>query len=69
MRVKLSFDRNRLRLAIENAEGYPDRADGRGAGVGIVGMTERAASIGGAVAARPLRSGFRVDADLPYQPT
>jgi signal transduction histidine kinase len=64
--VRLSFQRDRLGVAIENGEGTSEGADGRGPGVGIMGMTERATAVGGTVSARPLARGFRVDADLPY---
>jgi signal transduction histidine kinase len=64
--VTLSFEPDRLALAIENGEGTSGESNGRGPGVGIMGMTERAAAVGGTVTARPLASGFRVDADLPY---
>ncbi|MEX5711812.1 histidine kinase [Parafrankia sp. FMc6] len=39
-----------------------------GAGVGIIGMTERAAAIGGTLAATRIPHGFRVSAELPYRP-
>jgi signal transduction histidine kinase len=39
-----------------------------GVGVGITGMRERAAAVGGRLCAGPRASGFRVDADLPYEP-
>jgi signal transduction histidine kinase len=64
--VTLSFEPSRVEVAIENDEGSPDRANGRGPGVGIMGMTERATAVGGTVTARPVASGFRVDAQLPY---
>jgi signal transduction histidine kinase len=64
--VTLSFEDNRVEVAIENGQGTPDRANGRGPGVGIMGMTERATAVGGTVTARPLPRGFRVDAELPY---
>jgi signal transduction histidine kinase len=64
--VTLSFEAHRVRMAIENSEGTPDRVNGRGPGVGVMGMTERAAAVGGSVTARPLPRGFRVDAELPY---
>jgi len=35
-------------------------------GVGILGMRERAAAVGGSVNARALAHGFRVEAGLPY---
>jgi signal transduction histidine kinase len=36
--------------------------------VGIAGMRERAVAVGGRLSAAPNESGFRVDADLPYEP-
>jgi signal transduction histidine kinase len=64
--VTLSFEPDRMGVAIENGEGSPDTTNGRGPGVGIMGMTERAAAVGGTMTARPLPDGFRVDAELPY---
>jgi signal transduction histidine kinase len=67
--VTLSFEADRMKLAIENGGGRRDPVNGRGPGVGIMGMTERAAAAGGTVTARPLPRGFRVDAELPYART
>jgi signal transduction histidine kinase len=64
--LTLAFGRDRLTLAIENARGRTPHANGAEPGVGIVGMRERAAAVGGALSARRLADGFRVDADLPY---
>jgi signal transduction histidine kinase len=64
--VTLAFEPDRVGLAIENSEGTPHQANGRGPGVGIMGMSERAAAIGGTVSAGPRPRGFRVDAELPY---
>ncbi|WP_051323791.1 sensor histidine kinase [Candidatus Solirubrobacter pratensis] len=64
--VTLSFEPDRVRVAIENGEGTPDAANGHGPGVGIMGMTERAVATGGTLTARRLARGFRVDAELPY---
>jgi signal transduction histidine kinase len=66
VRVTLAFEADRLGVAVENGEGAPERANGRGSGVGIMGMTERAAAVGGKVSAGPVARGFRVDAELPY---
>ena len=41
----------------------------RHSGVGITGMRERVAAIGGRLSAGPSSGGFRVHADLPYGPT
>src|SRR3954452_8219689 len=64
--VTLAFEPDRVAVAIENDEGTPERANGHGRGVGIMGMSERAAAVGRTVIARPLPGGFRVDAELPY---
>lgn len=66
-RVTLAFEPDRLEVAVENRAGATNGADGRSTGVGIMGMTERAAAVGGTLAARQLPSGFRVDADFPYR--
>jgi signal transduction histidine kinase len=64
--VAVAYGPDRLALAIENAAGAAAPVNGDARGVGIVGMRERAAAVGGAVSARRLAAGFRVDADLPY---
>jgi signal transduction histidine kinase len=64
--VTVAFQPDRLTLAIENAPGTASHINGDARGVGIAGMRERAAAVGGAVNARRLPAGFRVDADLPY---
>jgi signal transduction histidine kinase len=66
VQVTLSFEPDRVAVAIENGKGTFARANGHGSGVGIMGMTERAAAVGGTVSARPLPGGFRVEAELPY---
>jgi signal transduction histidine kinase len=66
VQVTLWFEPNRLGVAIQNEDGAPSRINGHGSGVGIMGMTERAAAVGGTLSARPAAGGFRVDADLPY---
>jgi signal transduction histidine kinase len=66
VQVTLTFEPDRVAVAIENGEGSPGRTNGRGPGVGIMGMTERAAAVGGTVTARSLPGGFRVDAQLPF---
>ena len=66
VRVTLLFEPDLLEVAIENGAGADRATNGRGPGIGIMGMTERAAAVGGSVSARPLPSGFRVDAELPY---
>jgi signal transduction histidine kinase len=64
--VRLSFEPDTVAVAIENDDGAGARANGHGPGVGIMGMTERAAAVGGTLNARPVPCGFRVDAELPY---
>lgn len=73
--IAVSFGAERLGVAIENgpSTSHPNGAGagagaGPGAGVGVMGMSERAAAVGGTVAARALPHGFRVDAELPYHP-
>ena len=61
--VAVAFGTDRLTIAVENALGAASQSNG---GVGIAGMCERAASVGGAVTAGRRDGGFRVDADLPY---
>jgi len=63
--VNLSFGPDRLQLAIENDAGA-GRANGSNRGVGILGMRERAAALGGTLDARRAGDRFRVIAELPY---
>jgi signal transduction histidine kinase len=64
-RVGLSFEPERLFVTVENGPGAS--TNGSGAGVGIIGMQERAAAVGGALHAAPSPDGFRVTAELPYR--
>jgi signal transduction histidine kinase len=66
IRISLTFQLGDLTVAVENDAGTS--VDGNGAipGVGIIGMKERAATVGGTLRATPLAGGFRVDAHLPY---
>lgn len=58
-------DRLRLRIADDGPPG-PAPGPGPGTGSGIIGMTERATALGGALHAGPRRgTGFEVRADLP----
>jgi signal transduction histidine kinase len=68
--VTLRFGASDLRLTIDNGRGDDaSTRDGDGTGgVGIAGMRERAVAVGGRLSAAPNESGFRVDADLPYEP-
>jgi signal transduction histidine kinase len=66
VQINLYFDPSRLRLTVENHKGT--HANGAaGVGVGLIGMKERAAAVGGTLAACPLDSGFRVTAELPIR--
>ena len=65
VRVRLSFGRDELHVAVHNGAGGPAMSSGDG-GVGLTGMTERAEALGGELSAVSLPDGFRVDARLPY---
>jgi signal transduction histidine kinase len=65
VRVGLSFEPDRLRVTVENPAGV--RTNGGGVGVGILGMRERAAAVGGTLHAAPSPDGFRVAGELPYR--
>jgi len=67
VRVNVSFEPGELTITVENDAGTAGNGNGSTPRVGIIGMTERAAAVGGALRAAPLASGFRVDATLPYQ--
>jgi signal transduction histidine kinase len=64
-RIRLGYETDRLRVRIEN-DSAQMRNGNAAAGVGIVGMRERAAALGGTLAAGHFAGGFRVEADLPY---
>jgi signal transduction histidine kinase len=64
--VSLSFQPRDLAVAVTNNAGSSVEGNGSKPGVGITGMTERAASVGGTLRAGPLPDGFRVEAQLPY---
>jgi len=65
--VTLRFGHSAVSLTVDNAAGA--RAEPiKVGGVGITGMRERVLAIGGRISAGPNRSGFRVQADLPYEP-
>ena len=68
VRINLDFNATDLSLAIENGSGTAANGKASVAGVGIAGMRERAAAVGGAVRAGSGPEGFRVHATLPYQP-
>jgi signal transduction histidine kinase len=65
VRVELAFEPGALAVAVENG-GSSANGNGASGGVGIVGMTERARTLGGTLHAAKLPNGFRVDAHLPY---
>jgi signal transduction histidine kinase len=64
--VVLAYGPDRLRLAVENDVGYAN-ANGSHQGVGILGMHERAAALGGSLRAQRGGARFRVVAELPYR--
>jgi signal transduction histidine kinase len=65
-RVDLSFEHDRLLITVENGTSAANNG-GSGAGVGIIGMQERAAAVGGELRAASSPDGFRVAAKLPYR--
>lgn len=66
-RVSLAYGADRLRLAVENDADHADNGNGSRPGVGILGMRERAAALGGSLQAQSTGSRFRVLAELPYR--
>lgn len=66
--VKLAFEPRELAVAVVSGAGDDCNKSKHGepAGVGIAGMSERAAAVGGTLRAAPLAGGFRVEATLPY---
>jgi signal transduction histidine kinase len=69
--ITLRFDPVQLRLTVENGPGTGAGDTARGPtspGVGITGMRERTRAVGGRLHAGPHAAGFRVCADLPYEP-
>jgi signal transduction histidine kinase len=67
-RVRLCYEADRLRVTIENDCRPGRNGNGHGAGLGIVGMHERASAHGGTLSAAPSPDGFQVEAELPYTP-
>ena len=65
-RVRLRYDPDRLHVTIENDSAPGRNGNGRGPGVGIVGMRERAMALGGSLRAGPSPGGFQVEAELPW---
>jgi len=66
-RVTLRYQDDRLRLAIENDAVHAVNGNGSPSGVGILGMRERAAALGGTLRANRSGERFRVAAELPYR--
>ena len=64
--VDLAFESGGLSVTVESGASRSAGDHGESAGVGIIGMTERAIAVGGTLSARALRRGFRVEAKLPY---
>ncbi len=68
VRIDITVERGALHVGIGNGRG--DRGPGGGAGVGLIGMYERAALVGGAVEAGPTDDGgWLVSATLPFVAT
>jgi signal transduction histidine kinase len=65
-RVGLSFELDHLVVTVENGTGGTANGS-NGAGVGVIGMQERAAAVGGTLSAASAPDGFRVAAALPYR--
>ncbi len=69
--VAVRYSTSGVTLTVDNgpcAGASNGHANGE-SGVGITGMRERVIAVGGFLSAGPRRSGFRVRADLPYEPT
>jgi signal transduction histidine kinase len=67
-RLRLAYRTDRLRLEVEDdGPADPGGQPGEGSGYGIIGMRERAASVGGSFrAGHRAGGGFRVAVELPY---
>jgi len=66
--LSLTHGKDELTMDIRNKPGDPVTPNGASTGVGIVGMTERAESVGGTVTASATADGgFTVQATLPYR--
>lgn len=68
VRITLRFSAGELCVAIENPSIVSANGERGARGVGIVGMRERATALGGSLEAGPTTEGYRVRAQLPYQP-
>lgn len=65
-RVALDYASNRLAITVENPT-INGHARAPVDGAGVVGMRERAATVGGTLRVTRIGGRFRVDAELPYQ--
>jgi signal transduction histidine kinase len=65
--ISLAFEPDRLRVVVENDQAPGGTGSGETYGVGIRGMRERAAALGGTLEAGPQGGTFRVTAELPYE--
>ena len=65
--VSLTYRPDRLLVAVENTAGTISNGNQTVPGVGILGMRERAAALGGTLNADRSPDGFRVTAELPYR--
>jgi signal transduction histidine kinase len=65
--VRLVYGPDRLLLTVESSATRTGDGDGQVSGVGIVGMRERAAALGGTLTAAHSNGSFRVEAELPYR--
>jgi signal transduction histidine kinase len=65
--VCVRYDTREMSLTIENLRGAVDGKGSTSSGVGLAGMRERAAAVGGRLDARAIAGGFRVQAALPYE--
>ncbi|MFJ3671486.1 sensor histidine kinase [Streptomyces sp. NPDC090106] len=68
--VALAFDADSTRLAVRNGPATGEAAAGVGSGMGLIGMRERVALLGGTLTAGPLtegqgRGGWQVEAVIP----
>ena len=66
--VTLRFDPHQLAVSVDNGSGNGAARAVTESGVGIIGMRERAGTVGGRLSAGPCENGFRVLAELPYGP-
>ncbi|HYX87535.1 MAG TPA: histidine kinase [Gaiellales bacterium] len=66
VRVDLAFERGEVVVAVENGAGAEANGHASPPGVGLAGLRERAAALGGVLEAAPRATGFRVEARLPY---